>query len=80
MAPSLPDLGARAFHDKIHHRALTLLTWIAYNAAVRKRASNSPRPAARARYLETLGLILIALLIIAVTLARFAKSLPWRAR
>ncbi len=41
----------------------------------------NPRPHGdRARYLETLGLILIVLLIVAYTLARFAKSMPWGAR
>jgi hypothetical protein len=40
----------------------------------RSRPNHSP---ARARYAETLGLILIALLIFAITLARFARHISW---
>jgi len=34
----------------------------------------------RARYVETLGLILIALLIFAITLARFWRGTHWSLR
>ncbi len=45
----------------------------AYNSPV---PDSGPNPR-HARVRETLGLILIALLIFVVTLARFAKSIHW---
>jgi hypothetical protein len=45
---------------------------------VRKRQPNPRRD--NMRYRETLAVILIALLIFLVTLARFAKTIHWSAR
>jgi hypothetical protein len=50
-----------------------------YNARVPKKA-DSRHNAYRARNLETLGIVLIAVLIFLVTLARFAKTIIWSAR
>jgi hypothetical protein len=35
---------------------------------------------ARARYAETLGLVLLALLIFAITVVRFGRNLHWSLR
>ena len=50
-----------------------------YNARVRKN-SNLRRHSARVRSVETLGVILIAILIFLITLARFVRTISWSKR
>ena len=52
-----------------------------YNVAVRKPPDPAQGPRfVSARHTETLGLVLIALLILAITLARFGRVLHWSLR
>jgi hypothetical protein len=53
--------------------------YVCYNARVPKKAEFR-YGLFRARHLETLGIVLIAVLIFLVTLARFAKTIVWSAR
>jgi hypothetical protein len=55
------------------------LRLLCYNARVPKKA-DSRYGSFRARHWETLGLVLIAVLIFLVTLARFSKTIVWSAR